>query len=103
MLRDSEPLLLLVEPELDDRLTDVRHAVPRTLTLDGASDKRGSLATIAAPAGFDFDAAWRAVAPDDLAGILYTSGTTGHAKGVEWTHRSVLGSIRSGDAVIGGE
>jgi long-chain acyl-CoA synthetase len=103
VLRDSEPVLLLVESELDSRLAEVRHAVPQTLTLDGESPGPGSLATIAAPAGFDFDAAWGAVAPDDLAGLLYTSGTTGLAKGVEWTHRSVLGSIRSGDAVIGGD
>lgn len=103
VLRDSEPLLLLVESELDGRLAEVRHTVPRTLTLDGQGDGRGALATIVAPAGFDFEAAWRAVAPDDLAGLLYTSGTTGLAKGVLWTHRDVLGSIRSGDAVIGGD
>jgi long-chain acyl-CoA synthetase len=103
VLRDSEPLLLLVESELDGRLAEVRHAVPQTLTLDGESTGRGSLATIAAPAGFDFEAAWHAVQPDDLAGLLYTSGTTGLAKGVQWTHRGALGSHRSGDAVIGGE
>lgn len=102
VLRDSEPLLLLVESELAGRLAEVRHAVPKRLTLGGESNRRGSLATIAAPAGFDFEAAWRAVQPEDLAGLLYTSGTTGLAKGVEWTHRGALGSLRSGDAVIGG-
>ncbi len=102
VLRDSEPLLLLVESELDERLAEVRHAVPQTLVLDGAGNGQGALASIAAPTGFDFEAAWRAVQPDDLAGILYTSGTTGLAKGVQWTHRGTLGSHRSGDAVIGG-
>jgi long-chain acyl-CoA synthetase len=101
VLRDSEPLLLLVESEFDACLAAVRHAVPQTLTLDGNSNGCGSLATIAAPAGFDFEAAWHAVQPDDLAGLLYTSGTTGLAKGVEWTHRGALGSLRSGDAVSG--
>ena len=27
--------------------------------------------------GFDFEAAWRAVEPDDLVTLIYTSGTTG--------------------------
>jgi long-chain acyl-CoA synthetase len=73
VLRDSEPLLLLVESELDGRLAEVRHAVGQTLTLDGASNGCGAFAMIAAPAGFDFEAAWRTVQPDDLVGLVYTS------------------------------
>ena len=37
-----------------------------------------------------FDASWKAVQPDDLATLVYTSGTTGHPKGVMDTHRAVL-------------
>ncbi|HTU77910.1 MAG TPA: AMP-binding protein [Solirubrobacteraceae bacterium] len=103
VLRDSEPLLLLVESELHSRLEKVRHAVGQTLTLDGGDNGRGALATIAAPAGFDFEAAWRAVAPDDLVGLLYTSGTTGPAKGVEQTHRGALGALGSFDTALGGD
>lgn len=40
--------------------------------------------------GFDFEAAVAAVRPDDLATIVYTSGTTGPAKGVELPHSSVI-------------
>jgi long-subunit acyl-CoA synthetase (AMP-forming) len=40
--------------------------------------------------GFDFDAAWQAVEPSDLATIIYTSGTTGPPKGVELTHANVI-------------
>ncbi|QWZ07702.1 AMP-dependent synthetase/ligase [Nocardioides panacis] len=51
--------------------------------------------------GFDFDAAWRAVGPDDLATLIYTSGTTGPPKGVQTTHRHVLEQVRAITGVVG--
>src|SRR4051812_16602939 len=39
---------------------------------------------------FDFDAAWRAVEPDDLITLCYTSGTTGPPKGVQLTHANLI-------------
>ena len=35
---------------------------------------------------FDFEAAWKAVEPDDVLTLIYTSGTTGPPKGVQITH-----------------
>jgi len=53
-----------------------------------------------AAGGFDFDAAWRAVQPDDLLTLIYTSGTTGPPKGVQLTHTNLVAGIRGFDQVI---
>ena len=41
------------------------------------------------PDGFDLEAAWRAVRPEDPAVLIYTSGTTGTPKCVELSHANV--------------
>ena len=43
--------------------------------------------------GFDFDAAWKAVRPDDVLTLIYTSGTTGPPKGVELTHANLMAEM----------
>ena len=53
-----------------------------------------------AAADFDFDAAWRAVEPDDLLTLIYTSGTTGPPKGVQLTHANLVAGINGFDEVI---
>jgi long-chain acyl-CoA synthetase len=49
---------------------------------------------------FDFDAAWKAVQPDDLLTLIYTSGTTGPPKGVQLTHSNIVSGINGFDQVI---
>src|SRR4051812_25806170 len=50
--------------------------------------------------GFDFEAAWRAVEPDDVLTLIYTSGTTGPPKGVQIMHKNELTAGRSFDQII---
>jgi long-chain acyl-CoA synthetase len=58
-----------------------------------------ALETMGEP-GFDFEAAWRAVEPDDVLTIIYTSGTTGTPKGVELTHANIVANIRSAREIV---
>ena len=53
-----------------------------------------------AEAVFDFEAAWRAVEPDDVLTLIYTSGTTGPPKGVQISHANLLAASRSFDELI---
>jgi long-chain acyl-CoA synthetase len=48
---------------------------------------------------FDFEAAWRAVEPEDVLCLIYTSGTTGPPKGVQLTHRNMVAQWRIGDQI----
>ncbi|HVY78418.1 MAG TPA: long-chain fatty acid--CoA ligase [Solirubrobacterales bacterium] len=49
--------------------------------------------------GFDFEASWRAVEPDDVLCLIYTSGTTGPPKGVQLTHANMVAVWRACDEV----
>lgn len=76
-------------------------ALEQVIVVDGRPD--GATMTLdelmaAGDPDFDFDAAWRAVTPDDLLTLIYTSGTTGPPKGVQLTHgnlMSILESVRA--------
>jgi len=47
-----------------------------------------------------YDQAAQAVKPDDPAGIVYTSGTTGNPKGAILTHHNILSNVKGGIASL---
>ena len=93
---DAEARIVVTETAFADRVRALE-GVSHVLAVDDESSP--PVEESAAP-GFDFEAAWRAVKPDDLLTLIYTSGTTGPPKGVQLTHANLVAGITGYDQVI---
>ncbi|MEV0061138.1 long-chain fatty acid--CoA ligase [Nocardia sp. NPDC050718] len=95
--------VIICERAMVDTITRSGADLAHIVTVDGphpSADLTLDLLESACSAGFDFDTAWRAVRPDDIATLVYTSGTTGNPKGVPITHSTILAAARGIDEVV---
>ncbi|MBC8141979.1 MAG: AMP-binding protein, partial [Armatimonadetes bacterium] len=120
IVRNSEATTVIVENAKQlAKITETRGELPGVQTvivIDPAKLPEGSdVTTFAAvmeggaanPLGAAFAEGWQAVTPDDLASLVYTSGTTGDPKGAMLTHGNFAANVfmslehfeRQGEAV----
>src|SRR5215203_2005749 len=93
---DAEVRIFVTEKAFEERVRGLQN-VDHVIVVD---DEGAEGVEAHAPQGFDFDAAWQAVQPDDLLTLIYTSGTTGPPKGVQLPHANLVSGINGFDRVI---
>ncbi|MEV0685166.1 fatty acid--CoA ligase FadD11 [Nocardia sp. NPDC050378] len=103
VLDNAGTRVVICEPQYAKVIASSGVRLDHIVCVDDAPEGTLSVADLlaAAPDDFDFDAAWRAVRPDDVATLIYTSGTTGAPKGVETTHAALLFQVYGIADVLG--
>jgi long-subunit acyl-CoA synthetase (AMP-forming) len=106
VVRDAANRVIVTEPQFLDKVLAARERVEtleHVIVIGDAPEGALSIADFEALAedSFDFEAAWRAVEPEDLLCLIYTSGTTGPPKGVQLTHANILADWRAVNEVRG--
>ncbi|MGW4843950.1 fatty acid--CoA ligase FadD11 [Nocardia brasiliensis] len=94
--------VVICEAQYVDRIRACGIPIEHLVCLDGAPAGTISVEELKALGrnDFDFEASWRAVRPDDVLTLCYTSGTTGNPKGVELTHANLLFDAHAFNTVL---
>ena len=106
LLDDAGSRVVITEQAYLDKILSAREAldsIEQVVVVDGDPVADSISLTDLAEAGqegFDFEASWKAVQPDDVLTLIYTSGTTGPPKGVQITHANICETVRSYDELI---
>jgi long-subunit acyl-CoA synthetase (AMP-forming) len=105
VVRDAGNRVIVTEQAFLETVLAAREAVDtlkHVVVIDGEAPggtiSVGELEEMGEP-DFDFEAAWKAVEPDDVLCLIYTSGTTGPPKGVQLTHRNMVSVWQACDQI----
>jgi long-subunit acyl-CoA synthetase (AMP-forming) len=99
---DAGARIVVTEKAFLDRIKAVE-GVEHVIVVDATRlDEALTIADVEAEGDpeFDFEAAWRAVQPEDILTLIYTSGTTGPPKGVQLTHANLIAAVQGFNNVI---
>jgi long-subunit acyl-CoA synthetase (AMP-forming) len=107
LILDSGARLIVTEPMFLDKIRGAAALCDQvTHIIVEAAESAGPLemTLVELEAGgseeFDFTARWRAVGPESIATLVYTSGTTGEPKGVQISQRTMMHSVRGVDHFV---
>jgi long-chain acyl-CoA synthetase len=102
LVGDAGARIVVAEKGFLDRVQGIE-GVEHIVVVDaGDLDEALTIAHVEAEGDpeFDFEAAWRAVKPDDVLTLIYTSGTTGPPKGVQLTHANEISAVQGFNEVV---